>query len=282
MFNPEKYKDIESFTSEDVISLPIAEDDRHEYKSSQTKNDLLADKIACAASAFWNSGGGLFVVGVNGKGQADGGVELTVGRQTRRDWIDQAISRVSPRAPYVVQCIEAGGSNLNIEKDKAVILIGFATSEGGPHMAPDNRYYIRAGAHTVPASHFLVEAIYARRGLRSPILKHIVRRKPENNNVLQLGIICLNDAPVLNVEIELDPLPEWLCNFKTNFPLLIPVISREAPFYLDFHMVYFPSDPKPVFHVNLKYSDLTMRPYETIFPVDPNSQVGPCIGGVHF
>jgi hypothetical protein len=60
-----------------------AEDDRHEYKSSAIKNDKeLGDKIAKAASGFWNSGGGLFVVGVDGNGQPDGGISLSVGAKT--------------------------------------------------------------------------------------------------------------------------------------------------------------------------------------------------------
>jgi len=52
--------------------MPTAEDDRHEYKSSLTKDAELSDKIAKAASGFWNSGGGLFVIGI------DGVVELMV------------------------------------------------------------------------------------------------------------------------------------------------------------------------------------------------------------
>src|SRR5262249_36987859 len=155
----------------------------------------------------------------------DGGISLTVGRQSRRDWIDQAISRVTPRAHYVVHSIEEKGAGLNITTGKAVFLIGYGESDLGPHMAPDNCYYIRAGAHTVPASHFIVEAIHARRGLRTPLLRHIVRRKPGNASVLQLGIVALSEVPAIDVSILPDPLPEWLAKWSMNkFPLQVPVI----------------------------------------------------------
>src|SRR5689334_9048468 len=105
MFDPEKWEAVLALEDKDLASLPSAEDDRHEYKASATKDTELADKITRAASGFWNSGGGLFVAGVTSIGEPDGGIALTVGRQSRRDWIDQAISRVSPRARYAIQCV---------------------------------------------------------------------------------------------------------------------------------------------------------------------------------
>jgi predicted HTH transcriptional regulator len=212
MFDPTKPNDILELEDLDLSEfLPSAEDDRHEYKSSAIKNDKeLGDKIAKAASGFWNSGGGLFVVGVDGNGQPDGGISLNVGRQSRRDWIDQAISQVMPKSCYVIHSIENSSGCMNIEQGKAVFLIGFGESEIGPHMANDHRYYIRAGAHTEPASHFIVEAIHARRGLRTPLLSHLVRRKPGNSRVIQLGIVVLNAAAAINVSIKIDALPKYL------------------------------------------------------------------------
>jgi hypothetical protein len=278
MFNPENWQAVRKLDDKDLASLPIAEDDRHEFKSSSTADGELADKIARAASGFWNSGGGLFVAGVNGNGQPDGGITLSVGRQSRRDWIDQAISRVSSPAPYAVQCIEDRGAGFTISSGNAVVLIGFAASESGPHMAPDNRYYVRAGAHTVPASHFLVEAIHARRALRAPILRHVVRRKPEGGGVLQLGIICLNDAPALNVEITLDPPPRWLVKWGAGLPLVVPVISRETSFYFDFHILTIGQEPRPTFQVHLKYTDLADKAHQAILAVDVDKQMGPSLG----
>jgi hypothetical protein len=278
MFDPENWRAILQLEDVDLASLPSEEDERHEFKSGATKDNDLAEKISRAASGFWNSGGGLFIAGVNGDGQPDGGISLAVGRQSRRDWIDQAISRVSPRARYAVQCIEDGGAGLTISPGRAIILIGFAPSDNGPHMAPDNRYYIRAGAHTVPASHFLVEAIHARRGLQAPMLRHVIRRKPQDGGVLQIGVICLNDAPALNVEITLSPLPKWLDRFGTQLPLIVPVISRETPFYFDFHILTIGTEPMPAFDAKLKYMDLADRVYQTNFSVNVDTQMGPSLG----
>ena len=118
MFDPTKPNDIFALQDQDLSEfLPNAEDDRHEYKSSAIKNDKeLGDKIAKAASGFWNSGGGLFVVGVNENGQPDGGISLNVGRQSRRDWIDRAISQVMPKSCYVIHSIENSSSCMNIEQ----------------------------------------------------------------------------------------------------------------------------------------------------------------------
>jgi predicted HTH transcriptional regulator len=176
MFDPTKPDDILELQDQHLSwFLPSAKDDRHEYKSRAVKNESLGDKIAKAASGFWNSGGGLFVVGVGGNGQPDGGISLKVGWQSRRDWIDWAISSVTPKSAYAVHSNEDNGCGSNIEPSKGVFLIGFGDSEIGSHMANDHRYYIRTGAHTVPAGHFIVEAIRARQGLSKPLLSYIVR-----------------------------------------------------------------------------------------------------------
>lgn len=281
MFDPARSEAILDLEAKDLASLPDQEDERHEYKSSSIKDADLADKIARAASGFWNSGGGLFVAGVNGAGRPDGGIAVGVGRQCRRDWVDQAVSRTSPCARYTVKCIEDDGAGVNISKGNTVVLIGFAASDSGPHMAPDNRYYLRAGAHTVPASHFLVEAIHARRGLLAPILSHAVRRKPEGGGVLQLGIVCLNNAPALDVEIYMDPLPRWLEQWGRKLPLVIPVISKEVPFYFDFHILTLSKDPEPAFQVTLKYRDLAGRTHDQSLAVDVDKHMGPSLGSGH-
>lgn len=256
--------------------LPAAEDDRHEYKSSLTKDSELSDKVAKAASGFWNSGGGLFVIGVDGNGKTDGGITKTVSRQSRRDWIDQAILRVTPLASYSIDFAESSSETPSISPGNVVVLIRFAVSETGPHMAHDNRYYIRVGAHTLPASHFLVEAIHARRGLRAPFLRHVVRRKPESSGVLQIGILCLNNAPALDVEFRLEPIPRWMAH--TRFPLTVPVISNENPYYLDFHILTMNDIGFGVFTIIINYSDMSGRKFSTSLAVDADKQLGPNLG----
>jgi hypothetical protein len=183
----------------------------------------------------------LFVVGVDGNGQPDGGISLSVGqkgRQSRRDWIDQVISQVTPKSAYAVHSIENSGCGLNIESGKGVFLIGFGDSEIGPHMAHDHCYYIRAGAHTLPAGHFIVEAIHARRGLRTPLLSHLVRRKPGNSKVIQLGIVALNAASAINVSVESDtPLNGFTSRLDERVSLQVPIISEQFPLFFDIALI---------------------------------------------
>lgn len=278
MFNPTKPDDILELQDSDLSwFLPDAEDDRHEYKSSAVKNESLGDKIAKAASGFWNSGGGLFAVGVDGNGKPDGGISLNVGRQSRRDWIDQVISQVTPRGSYAIRSIENSSNCVNIEPGKAVFLIGFCESEIGPHMANDNRYYIRAGAHTDPAGHFIVEAIRARRGLRTPLLRHIVRRKPGNSRVIQLGIVALNAASAINVSVKTDTaLPDLLSSrLDEIFSLEVPIISEQFPLFFDIAQTLIGRQEFPQFNINLTYSDLANRTYQERFKVDIERQLGP-------
>jgi hypothetical protein len=143
-----------------------------EYKGSQGSLESLAEDVEQAASAFWNTGGGLFVAGVNGRGEPDGGINSRVGRQPIRDWIDQAIRRVEPRWRYAVGVIEGPSTEVRIESGKAVVAVGFAESLRAPHMASDGRCYIRAGAHTEKAPRFIVESL---RGSAKPLLNLTTR-----------------------------------------------------------------------------------------------------------
>jgi predicted HTH transcriptional regulator len=150
-----RYDFILSWEEDDLLSLPNQETADYEYKSSKTKDDELATKIIKAASAFWNSGGGIFIVGVDNNGKIDGGISNEVSRQSRKDWIDRHLSKVSPQAKYLIKPISAKSGSESILSGRVVVVIAFEESFSGPHMATDNKYYIRAGAHSDPASHYL-------------------------------------------------------------------------------------------------------------------------------
>src|SRR5437762_602007 len=57
--NPRGAIDMSRLQNLDIGNLPAAEDERFEYKSSATPFNTLKDKLARAASGFWNSGGGI-------------------------------------------------------------------------------------------------------------------------------------------------------------------------------------------------------------------------------
>lgn len=230
---------INAWTEDDLLDLPDSETDDYEYKSSliaengNYRTDL-QDKIAKTASAFWNTGGGVLIVGVNDRGCIDGGVPAMMGRQKLRDWVDVILTNVTPVGPYSVRTIRPGRGDTRIESEHVVLVIAFGESVELPHMAPDNRYYVRAGAHSNPANHYLVEAIRARRGLRRPSLRAMLRENPQKPGIIELVVLAINDLPALNVLVNFDPPPAHLRDeFIDRLPLLVPLIDRANPFRMD-------------------------------------------------
>jgi len=187
----------------DLTQLPSVEDDHFEFKSSSTPHNELKKKLSCAVSGFANAGGGCFVVGVDGNGNADNGLSLKIGRQDLRDWVDQIVNEVAPVPKYDIKLISDPMGRGVIQPDSAVLLVAIHESYAGPHMAPDKHYYIRAGTHTVPAQHFIIDAIWAKRYFFKPRLTHLFRLKPEQERTIQLGILALTDAPAVDVKIKI-------------------------------------------------------------------------------
>jgi len=235
------YRDIENWTEDDLSQLPSQEDDYWEYKSSlitaktNWQNEL-NEKLCHAASAFWNTGGGVFLVGIDGTGVIDGGIPSKIGRQTIRDWVDATIRDVQPTGAYAIGPISGNTlANSLIKPNCIVLAVAFDESYNVPHMsAQDNKYYVRAGAHTVPAGHYLVEAIRSRRGLQNPMLLGLIRRNVLNPRIVELVIISANSAPAFNVVISFDPMPKMYEEHAKNFVSMnIPMLDRENPTILE-------------------------------------------------
>ncbi|MGB1289362.1 MAG: ATP-binding protein, partial [Aggregatilineales bacterium] len=230
---------IEPWTEADLQQLPDSETDDYEFKSSRITEASnyrgeLNYKLCKAASAFWNTGGGIIAVGVDDDGVIDGGIPDKMGKQKLRDWIDQVLRSVVPVGPYTVNTITPEGDDSTILPEHVVLVIAFGESIDLPHMSPDHRYYVRAGAHSNPANHYLVEAIRARRGLRRPMLRGLLREHRRKPGIIELAIIAVSDVPALDVQIMLDPLPGILGNgFSARFPLSVPIIDRENAFTMD-------------------------------------------------
>ena len=222
-----------NLSSTTLSSLPNAEDDTFEFKCSGTPIKDLKKKLDRAASGFANSGGGCFLFGLDDSGNADGGVSTKVGRQDLRDWIDQAISSVSPVPEYDVRLYDDCEGRGQLDTDNVIAAVSIFPSESGPHQASDHKYYIRAGAHTVSASHFIVEALWARRHVQKPVLVHVVRAKPNATSIVQVGVVAVTDAPALNVEFTLSPLSGTLKKLDDYFPVKLPVVDKNNPFFLD-------------------------------------------------
>lgn len=274
--NPYKY--IENWTAEDLDSLPNEETVIYEYKSSNTPLDKLKEKLAIAASAFWNSGGGIFIAGVNDTGVVDGGIPATNGRQKISDWADQALNLVEPAGPYTIKAIRKTKDNSSIKDKHAVLVVAFGESSNPPHMAPDRKYYIRAGAHSGPANHFLVEALRLQRGFQSPQLRGFFQFHHTKPDIVQLAITSINHVAAINVRINFNPVPNAVSAVMRNqLPLHIPVISQEIPFVMD---ISHASDSSGTFgqeptELQLEYDDLSGRAYSHKQILHPKQNFAP-------
>jgi hypothetical protein len=229
------------------------EDDTFEFKSSKMGSDEFKKELDHAASAFANSGGGCLIWGVNDKtGDPDGGVEKNVGRQSVNDWIDAIIHSVSPQPKYDVKLYEDAESRGTLDSDKCVVAISFPPSANVPHMANDKHYWIRAGAHTRKAGHFLVEALWAKRQITAPVISHALRLTRLNPTISarQLGVVCLTDNPAIDVQINLSKIPRDSQLLKSHFPMKVPSVDRQTP-------AFFTLQTVPSVHVDLRGIYLT-------------------------
>lgn len=246
-----------------IDQLPESEDDYHEYKSSLTSDDNLKDKLQKAVSGFANSGGGFFIAGIDDKtGKADGGIRPHVGKQNRRDWVDRVISQVEPFPKYSVKFFNNVLGRGFLKESHVILVVAVEESNVGPHMASDGRYYIRLGAHTDPARHFIVEAIRAKRFNAKPKLSHVFRLKPGYEQVLQLGIVSITNAPAVDIIVSLNPLPKRLEKRAKDFPIRLPLIDQNNPFFFDVSL-YFDSEESfgNSINLNVEYNDLLQNHY---------------------
>ncbi len=275
-----RYQLIDQWTEADLQDLleGEGESDEYEFKSSKISIRDLMKEIQVAASAFWNSGGGVLVVGVSDEGHIDGGISDTVGRQRLRDWVDRVLSRVEPQGPYLVKLIYGDLPKSTILPNHAVLVVAYGESNNAPHMAPDKRYYVRAGAHSDPAGHFLVEAIRARRRLQKPVLRGLLRPNPQLVRTIELVVIGLNDTPALDVRLAFDGLPQVAQNqFDERMPLYVPVIDRAHPFSMDATWLGLEEQGfgEHLIRLRLSYQDLAGRHYEDTQMLDPTRNIAP-------
>ncbi|MGJ3238710.1 MAG: ATP-binding protein [Anaerolineae bacterium] len=279
----DNYQRIETWTEEDLLELPPSETDEYEFKSSlirasQHYRSELSSKLTKTASALWNTGGGILVVGIDDNGIIDGGIPSMMGKQKLRDWVDMILNSVSPVGPYTVRTIKPAHEASRIEPEMVVLVIAFGESYDLPHMAPDNRYYVRSGAHSNPASHYLVEAIRARRGLERPVLRALLRENPQKTGVIELALVTINDLPALNVQIDFKPIPTHLAEqIPDQLPLIIPLIDRNNPFRMDIatiHRLQYWLGDTP-FNMLLQYEGVRGNRFTDRQVIDHRRSLGP-------
>jgi len=234
-----------------------------EFKSSQTAVESGKKKLAAAVSGFSNSGGGHFIIGIDDDGNADGGWAKLVGRQSIGDWLDAVINKIEPTPKYEYTLLTDDTDRGTIDNGKVVIVVSIPPSSAAPHMAPDSKYYIRAGAHTVPARAFMVEALWAKRSQQTPVLSHLVRLNPEQQNLVQIGVVAVVDNAALDIQISLTDCGDGFKEDEALFPLKVRLIDKLNPFF--FNVTFFDTlkeDFSDTATIQIDYLDLEGNKYK--------------------
>jgi len=268
---------LDTFSLDD---LPKREDQSFEYKGGNTPfENLKGDKLPKAASAFWNSGGGAIFLGVGDDGVVDGGLPLLKGTEDIRDWLDKTVSNFTPNAKYFIRIYEsADAPGHNISPGRCVAGIYFCRCPTAPIMGPKSKYYIRAGARSEPATAFIVEALFANRQTAIPAIVHSFRLKPNDDDTVQLGIIGINDAPALNVMIDFEPRPPRFEGPTSPLPLLMPVVTRESPFFFDYTFWYDDTEHVDVnVQLHVTYDDATGANHSYSAELDVKRSTSPMV-----
>lgn len=192
--------------------------------------------------------------------------------------VDNAIKLTEPTGEYTINIVCKSSDDSKIEDNKAIIVICFYESNMIPHMAYDKKYYIRVGAHSGAANHYLVESLRSLRGITKPNLRGIMKYHPTKPRIEQLAVIALNESVALDVKLNFVPLPlAFKEHFSGNFPLEIAAIDRNNPFSMEisgfgFREQAFGIDPVML---QLEYKDVLGNTYKSEQEISPQKNLQP-------
>lgn len=157
-----------SLTSLQELEAFIADDPAEsvalEYKSSKILAKGEHQSICKAVSAFANSAGGRFIIGIDssiGSLRLDGGWQ----QSSKLDWLYRAINSgtfPAVETAYVTEIAAETGR---------YYVIDVAVSPMAPHQSQDHRYYKRRGSHSDPMEHYEIEDVRNRPKSKTPPLQ---------------------------------------------------------------------------------------------------------------
>jgi hypothetical protein len=273
-----KNVDISKWTIKTIMDLPKEENDNIEFKSGLIKPEVLSKRLSIAASAFSNATGGLLIVGVSDEGNIDG-IEEKIGNTHIRDWIDHVIS-VEPMVNYKIKIIKTSGAGI-LETGKCLVVIQFFHSSSAPHTACDKKYYFRNGAQSIPASHYLIEAIRLRANYNRPVLACRLTMSTVRYNTIQLEIFTINKTNAYNVKISFLNKSELFHALQNVFPLVIPIINDGHPLVIDVdnYDLRSPTWENGKICVDLEYEDENHNKYSQRFTLDEFKELPPRLIG---
>jgi hypothetical protein len=161
------YKSIEDVRS--IVDLKMPESLSLEYKGSKVIEN--ANAICKAVTAFANSVGGQFVVGIeqatkHKPAALDGGVS----GPSRLDWLYQIISANTFPSVETIEVDELE------EASGRYYIVTVGASLKAPHQCGDHKYYKRRGSHSEPMEHYEIEDVRSRpKGDLAPLSVSLVK-----------------------------------------------------------------------------------------------------------
>jgi Putative DNA-binding domain len=204
-------KSLETWNEDDVLALPLGENDTFERKGSKSldltlsgvKESEVLNELAKQLSAFSNTGGGRVVYGVANNGTVDnGGVAVSIKGSTK-EWIEDVVPTLTEFeiVGFNVYEIPPNPTNSKIAPGKALYVVDVPDSDRAPHQsARDLKYYVRLGGKSRPARHRMIEDIRNRQKHPTVELKEI------RLEIIDPSLFTLTEDP-----------PKFAGNFRIRF-----------------------------------------------------------------
>lgn len=160
----------ERWTESMIAGLEPHEHDFQEFKGASW---LVADDggiqshfliaLSKQVSAFVNGGGGRVFLGVDDRGQIDGGVPTTLKGGTRA-WLEDLVTHSVDPALQRCNVFEVRGETpgSRIRPGHAVYVLDLPSSDEAPHQSKDNRYYLRIAGKSRPMGNVHVHDVLRR------------------------------------------------------------------------------------------------------------------------
>lgn len=147
-----------------LLELPDSEDNRWELKSATMlevqQRGPFKEELSKQVSAFANSGGGYFVLGISDDKKLEACTQV-VGRQSMKDFLS-TMTEQSVEPP--ISSFRVHRIPFESDVAQSIFVIEISDSPLAPHQSTKSRYYFyRIDGHSKPAPHFHLELLRQRR-----------------------------------------------------------------------------------------------------------------------
>ena len=161
----------ETWTESTLRGIAPGEYDFQEFKGSAWLNDdgdihaVFLGNYSKQLSAFANGAGGRLLIGIDDRGQIDGGVPSDLKSGGVRAWLEDVTPGAidPPLTGFNVFEVRGDGSaKSRIPPGHAVFVVEIPSSDGAPHQALDHRYYLRIAGKSRPMGHVHIQDVLQR------------------------------------------------------------------------------------------------------------------------